>query len=157
MGPQKAQERLANIDGDIPQKNRNANNVPNTIYNVTEEIPKINEKLTQAQLHNEGKPYRCGNCPVPFSWYTELEPPDTEHRMENLIQCNVCSTKLISQKLLHEHRKWHRGKKHFYPCEKCPKKFHNTEGLNYHLAVDHKSDSAVPKKHWYLRTTCMLF
>ena len=85
--------------------------------------------------HNENKPNKCNFCGKRFILSREVRSHERTHfERESIHECKICGKKYKNQISLKNHENRHSGQ---ISCDKCDKRFTDSNGLKYHKKARH--------------------
>ncbi|XP_046983953.1 zinc finger protein 345-like [Schistocerca americana] len=86
------------------------------------------------RVHNEMRPYRCGDCGKTFKFRTCLVAHTRIHTGQKPYECDICGTSFGRSHILVEHRRQHSGDKPF-KCNVCSATFTRAFALKDHARI----------------------
>ncbi|XP_059061619.1 gastrula zinc finger protein XlCGF26.1-like [Achroia grisella] len=89
-------------------------------------------------IHGDISPFKCKYCPKMFCLETSLLEHENLHNEQNLYQCDVCNTMLMSKGTLTRHMLRHLGRQRKYVCELCGGTFNDQCNLRNHVQTVHE-------------------
>ncbi|XP_049755969.1 zinc finger and SCAN domain-containing protein 4-like [Elephas maximus indicus] len=88
----------------------------------------------QERFYKTPKPYRCGDCPKIFNYFSQLEAHQRRHRNERPFVCAECHKGFFQTSDLRVHQMIHRREKPFH-CSMCDKSFSHRTNLRAHERI----------------------
>ncbi|XP_004386976.1 zinc finger and SCAN domain-containing protein 4-like [Trichechus manatus latirostris] len=88
----------------------------------------------QERIYETPKPYRCGDCPKIFRYFSQLKANQRRHRNERPCVCAECHKHFFETSELCVHQVIHRREKPF-SCSTCDKSFSHRTNLRAHERI----------------------